>query len=787
MQIRIRPTIFTIFLSLFFLSILITLTMQYYQSKELARDAIYNTTQHLSQKIEKRIEVFHQKNKEILSFFETSNYIDIEKDFEKDSILLSKITSLINMNKYIYAIYIGYENENFTEIINLSVDPILAKKHKAEKDESWIIVKTKSINGKKIHRQIFINKNFVISREVVKETNYNPKDRVWHKNALDNQDEVSISSPYKFKGYDSFGITYSKKINNTKNVIALDVALTGFDNFLKEERDEYNANFYIHDDKGFIIGSNKHKNRLDYKKLSNFGKNNKSDDFLQVQEVTIEKKDYFYINSPIKTSHLKQYLSILIPQNIIMKPYQDKIYSAISANLIFVLCILPLIWFAAEFIVKPIKKIEKQNINIKNREYEKIEEIKTPIKELSDLSKSLVLMSNSIQEYEQSQIELMDSFIKLIAAAIDAKSEYTGAHCNRVPILTKLIINKANKEDKGIFKEFNLKSKDELREIDIAAWLHDCGKVTTPEYVVDKATKLETIYNRIHEIRTRFEVVYRDLIITAYKRKETQENKRDIEEWLEKEQKKLIYEYELVAKANIGAEFMNDEDKKEIEKIAQREWKAVFDGSLGLSQEERLRYIKNESKTEYLLANKESHIIERTTAFENLYPDFNFKINVPEHLYNLGEVYNLTINKGTLTKEERFKINEHIMMTIKMLNQLPFPKNLEKVPEYAGAHHETLIGTGYPRKLTKEQMSIPARIMAVADVFEALTASDRPYKEAKTLSQSIKILSFMVKDKHLDEDIFKLFLTSGAYLEYAKEYLTNSQIDDVDITSYIKG
>ena len=160
-------------------------------------------------------------------------------------------------------------------------------------------------------------------------------------------------------------------------------------------------------------------------------------------------------------------------------------------------------------------------------------------------------------------------------------------------------------------------------------------------------------------------------------------------------------------------------------------------------------------------------------------------MQVPKHLYNQGEIYNLTIKKGTLSEEERFKINEHMIMTVKMLEELPFPKNLEKVPEYAGAHHETLIGTGYPRRLKKEDMSIPARIMAVADIFEALTAADRPYKEAKKLSESIKILSFMVKDEHIDEDIFKLFLTSGVYMNYAKEYLKEEQIDEVDISKYV--
>lgn len=143
------------------------------------------------------------------------------------------------------------------------------------------------------------------------------------------------------------------------------------------------------------------------------------------------------------------------------------------------------------------------------------------------------------------------------------------------------------------------------------------------------------------------------------------------------------------------------------------------------------------------------------------------------------------IEKGTLTEEERFKINDHVRMTIKMLEELPFSDNLKNVPSYAGAHHETLIGTGYPRQLTKEQIPLPARMLALVDVFEALTASDRPYKEPKKLSDSIKILSFMAKDRHIDKDVFELFLRSGVYKKYAEEFINPDQVDDVDIEKYL--
>ena len=161
-------------------------------------------------------------------------------------------------------------------------------------------------------------------------------------------------------------------------------------------------------------------------------------------------------------------------------------------------------------------------------------------------------------------------------------------------------------------------------------------------------------------------------------------------------------------------------------------------------------------------------------------------MDIPEHLYNHGELYNLAIRKGTLTDEERFKINEHITQTIIMLNKLPFPDYLAHVPEFAGAHHETMIGTGYPKRLNKDEMSTPARVMAIADIFEALTAADRPYKKAKTLSAALRIMSFMRNDQHIDAELFDLFLTSGVYMQYAEEFLAPGQIDDVNIADFLQ-
>ncbi len=402
-------------------------------------------------------------------------------------------------------------------------------------------------------------------------------------------------------------------------------------------------------------------------------------------------------------------------------------------------------------------------------------------------SQAAVALAN--QRLLDSQKTLLDSFIKLIASAIDAKSPYTGGHCQRVPVLARMLAEAACESQDRPFADFNL-TEDEWYELHIAAWLHDCGKITTPEYVVDKATKLETIYNRVHEIRTRFEVVKRDVEIEYLKSRlngggDAEALRRDMEARLAR----LDDDFAFVAEHNIGTESTAPESMERIRRIARTRWTRTLDDRLGLAHGEMKRKERAPATglpaDEFLLSDKDEHIIPREPGAGNSAGEARgFRLQTPEHQYNLGEVYNLCIPRGTLTPEERFKINDHIVQTITMLEKLPFPKNLRRVPEYAGAHHEKMNGAGYPRRLHRDDMSIPARIMAIADIFEALTAADRPYKTAKTLSEAIAIMSAMCRDRHIDADLFSLFLESGVHQAYAEKFLPPEQIDDVDIAGY---
>jgi HD-GYP domain-containing protein (c-di-GMP phosphodiesterase class II) len=393
------------------------------------------------------------------------------------------------------------------------------------------------------------------------------------------------------------------------------------------------------------------------------------------------------------------------------------------------------------------------------------------------------------QQLLLAQKNLLNAFIGLVAGAIDAKSAYTGGHCQRVPELTEMLARAAHASTEGPFASFTL-GDEQWEAIRIAAWLHDCGKVTTPEYVVDKATKLETLYDRIHEVRLRVEVLKRDAEIGALREMLAGGDAAASHATLHEAWRQLDDDFAFVASCNEGGEFMSDARLERLRTIAQRTWQRTLDNRLGVSWEERTRMEREPAQplpvTEMLLSDKPEHILEREA--KDRMPEDNpwgFQLNVPQHLYNRGELYNLSIGRGTLAEEERYKINDHIVQSIIMLSRLPFPKHLQQVVEIAGGHHEKMNGTGYPRRLQRQAMSMEARIMAIADIFEALTATDRPYKRGKKLSEAIKIMGFMVKDQHIDADLFKLFLRSGTYLEYARKHLPAELIDSVDIAAYL--
>lgn len=365
-------------------------------------------------------------------------------------------------------------------------------------------------------------------------------------------------------------------------------------------------------------------------------------------------------------------------------------------------------------------------------------------------SQAAIALTNRrlIQQME----DLFESFVTLINTAIDDKSPYTGGHCERVPVLTLMLADAVNRTRQGPLKDFVMTERDRY-ELKIAGLLHDCGKITTPVHVVDKSTKLETLFDRIHLIDTRFEVLKRDAEIAMLRAQLTNASshplplageggvqRRDrggadehdaatLAEYQERI-RQLDADREFLRHCNIGSEKMEAADQERVQRIAA-----------------------------YTCRNEAGDMVNFLSA---------------------EEVANLNIRAGTLTDSERQIINHHIDVTIKMLESLPWPRHLKKVPEYAGGHHERMDGKGYPRGLKREQMSVQARVMGIADIFEALTAKDRPYKRGKTLTESLTILGKFKEGGHIDPDLFDVFVREKVYLDYAQQFLDPDQIDAVD-------
>jgi len=341
-------------------------------------------------------------------------------------------------------------------------------------------------------------------------------------------------------------------------------------------------------------------------------------------------------------------------------------------------------------------------------------------------SQAAVAISNNrlIHDLEH----LLESFIRTIATAIDEKSPYTGGHVRRVSELTMTIAEKINKSVDGPYAGVSF-DEDELKELRISAWLHDVGKITTPEYIVDKGKKLETIYNRMEALKERFEILRRDHAIEELKNGNRQRNRKSVEKTIDsaaKEEMDLDADYEFLTDINTGTKFMDEKMLDRLKNIAGRKWNLGGD-------------------------------------LRNLLSD--------------DEVCNLSIPLGTLTDKEKEIVKNHVTVTHKMLSQLPFSKKLKNVSYYASSHHERIDGAGYPFGLKGDEIPLQARIIALADIFDALTAKDRPYKKEKTLSEAVKIMGYMVKDNHIDRDLFELFIKERIHLDYAKKELTPNQID----------
>ena len=794
----IRWTVTAGFIVSTLLTAALAIGLQYYFGKSMARQAATNLYESASSGIAAEITGLGRLNVNIIDLL-ADNAVFLDPAQQPGQ--LRTFVDVMRKNPLFYAAYLGREDGSFFEVINLETGETTRETFGALPEHRWLSITQRpdADNPEFVYR--YFTESLEVTQSRTESTDFRVEARPWFVSAI-NSDEVQRSDPYRFAQLGLPGRTVSKRIAGSGTVVAIDMTLSTMSRFLREQSIADHGDIYLYSADGQVIASSlapdaagelvSHPagvpgSTLPGNELIQLAANPERHG--QLTESRFDEEPHLVYSAP--TGPLEEnplFIGIVAPVREVVAPYLERVKLSIILTGLLLLLLLPLAWLFATPIVRPVRQLAIENDKVRRRQFDQVERVASHVREIDELSESMVEMVAAIRSYELAQRNLMDSFIRLIAQAIDDKSAYTGGHCERVPELAMMLAEKASRSESPAFRDFRLETDDQWREYYIAAWLHDCGKITTPEHIVDKGTKLETIYNRIHEVRMRFEVLWRDAEIEYLKRvmEDPSSAPRLLHE-LAEQRKTLQEEFNFVADCNVGGEFLGDEQQRRLGEIAKRSWERHFDDRIGLSPVEELRLPSAcvpLPATEHLLCDRPEHIIERPSSA--YYPEeFGIRMEAPEHLYNLGEIYNLCVSRGTLTKEDRFKINEHIISTIKMLESLPFPDELKNVPRYASTHHETMRGSGYPRRLSGAQLSIPERILAVADVFEALTASDRPYKKPKPVSEAIDILHRMVLDNHIDRDCFELFVREGVYNAYAEKFLGEAQRDGVDLARYL--
>ena len=678
MKLSVRTNIFLIFFLITGILSLALISLSFYFDVKTANITTEKTFKIIVENVEKKQQAIKKSIEQII--FTNTAYIDLKKtiSFHENKLLLNNFIYIMHIKPSIAAIYYTNSNKAFYEVINANN---FKRKKYVPKKARWILKIYKNKTMQYIFFDIHLKRISVYRKKVA----YKIESRPWYQAAI-KSDHVIHTDIYHFINREEKGITYAYKFNNNNSVLAIDYTLDELKKALHSQKFLKESEIFLFNDKGAIIASSEDENKFINPKFQQIIKHEKEK---QIIKYSYKDQDYYAIYKHLSND---LFVGVQLNANVLLQPYKQNLFYSLSIAFLIVFLSIPLILYATKIIIKPIYALIKENQKIKKREFKSIKIIKSNIIEFVELSESLFTMAHNINNYQKQQKKLLDSIIKLMAKAVDAKSSYTAGHCKRVPEIANLLLESADKSSLDSLKDFKISNDSQKDAFNIAAWLHDCGKITTPEYVVDKATKLETIYNRIHEIRTRFEILWRDAQIDYLESQLQGEDSNLALLKMHKTQQKLLDDFTFIAKTNIGKEFMTTQDQTRIQTIAKQTWLRYFDDTLGLSQEELRRKKSNSNQslpsTETLLADKEMHIIPRENFDYKNYEEEGFKETVPEALYNYGEVYNLCIEKGTLTQEERYKIDEHVIMTIKMLEQIPFPPELSEVPKYAGEHHE---------------------------------------------------------------------------------------------------
>ena len=707
--------------------------------------------------------------------------------------LVDSMAALLHKGDAIFSVFIGHPNGDYLELSNLEAADGIRAAWDAEPDDRWVVNKVFDSAEGRVDLREYLDADFAVRRIETIATDYRATARPWY--GVAEPGSVIRTQPYELAMVAQRALSFVSAAEGGF-VVGTIVLLSSLDDRLHNESypQSYLSVFFDQDGEPIARSQGSELQApVDLPARANSEREthlrealSQPDQWGRVLELEGETHRYYaFIDEVVEFEDAPRtgYIALSVNQEEVERPLRQALKQNVLGSIaVTAVGILLALWLARRLIL-PIRRLAAETTKIRERRFDAVEAVATEVKELRRLSASLVSMSADIARHELQQQALHDGIVRLIADAIDQKSPYTAGHCERVPELGIALAEAASDSQAEALADFALTNDEQWREFRLAAWLHDCGKITTPEHIVDKGSKLEAQYNRIHEIRMRFEVLLRDAHIRFLEAvNRAPEERSSFEAALAEQKQQIINDFTFVAECNLGGEFMDEERVRRLEGIAQTTWTRYLDNRIGLSPEEETHVAGLPAETpsvENLLADKPEHLF-RDASMAERYAGMGVTLHPGEYKQNLGEIYNLTIRRGTLTDEDRYIINEHIIATIKMLESLPWPESLQRVPEYAGGHHEKMDGTGYPRSLGEEQLSIPAKILAVADVFEALTAADRPYKKAKPLSVALDIMVTMARERHLDPVLVELLITSGTYRRYAERFLPSARHDDID-------
>ena len=804
MTYSIRTAIVSVLIFAFLLIASMTIALQYYFNQSV----VQTSTAQLYQSETNRVRDYINQNDQTAANYSTllANFNNLVEEQKISHDALQLFANVMQKNESYRSISLAFANGDLQQLVSLNKQRVNPPSLQTEDSDRWVFISVSNQDNQGLRQIFYFDQAFTLRAQHQEETNVDASKLTWYQNA--ETLKVKRSAAYIISQSPILGQTYSVKVPDTDVVLSIETTLSSLSDILNkhsQNKQNYASNeLYLYQGNGSIITSNqthselKNNNQLPllpYPILTELTQ--QPVNFHKLNPISLNHKKYHLYLAPLNANYndkqsntdiKNRYLAILVPNDIL---FAESIKQLKMSFIILVVCLiilLPILWLLSSSLIRPIKALIVEIDKVKQGNKQQLQPISSQIEEIQQLNDSMVNMTQSIEVHQTAQKQWMESFIKCIAQTIDNKSPYTAGHCNRIPELSLMLADAIDQSNLPAFKEFKFNNVDEHREFRIAAWLHDCGKITTPQHIVDKGTKLEANYNRIHEIRARFEILWRDAEISYYQQSRVApEQNKPLKEALIKQQLQLMRDFEFIAKSNIGDQLMTEKDIIRLQTIGEQTWLRYFDDRLGLSPNEELNLLEKKQKLpakERLLNNKKEHLIKRDHHAE-FTSKSAIKMEIPEYQYNLGELYNLSIDQGTLTSEDKFKINQHIISTIHILESLPFPAELANVPRYASAHFERLTGTAYPHKLSANDLSIPERILVIADLFEALTASDKPYKKAKPINIAIDILHQMALDQYIDMDIFKLFLTSGIYLQYANKFLDKKQLNAVDISKYL--